>query len=124
MAVSYKWQWDQGTTIIRVLTWKRNNAPEGQPPSYEPVDLSGYEGRMEIRDRIGGNLLHRIDTATNTMVINGPEGAISFEIDAVTTAGWTWRNAVYDIELISPDGRVTRLLQGTIALSPEVTTGD
>lgn len=124
MAVSYKWQWDQGTTIIRVLTWKRNQAADGEPADYQPVDLTGYSGRMEIKDRIGGTVLHRLDTDDGTMVIDGPSGKISWEIDAETTAAWTWRNAVYDLELVDPDGRVTRLIQGTISLSPEVTTGD
>lgn len=116
MATSYKFAWDQGTTISRVLRWRRDN---------EPVNLSGYSGRMEIRDRVGGTLLHRLDTdSLGTMTIDGPEGAISFEIPAEVTQTWTWRNAVYDLELIDSEGRVTRLIQGTISLSPEVTTGD
>lgn len=123
MATAYKFSWDKGTTISRVLHWKRD---QGTPevPNYQPVNLTGYSARMEIRDKVGGLLLHRMDTASSSMLIDAPNGAISFEIPASVTKLWTWRNAVWDLELVDTAGRVTRLLQGTIALSPEVTTGD
>jgi hypothetical protein len=79
---------------------------------------------MEIKDKYDGLLLYRMDTASDTLTIDAPNGAISFEIPAETTEEWVWRNAVYDLELIDSSGRVTRLIQGTISLTPEVTTGD
>jgi hypothetical protein len=124
MATAWKFIWDKGTTISRSLTWKRDEAPSGAEPDMQPVNLSGYTGRMEIRDKYGGVLLHRLGTDDSTMLIDGPAGTISWEIPALVTAQWLWRNAVYDIELVDGQGRVTRLLQGTISLSPEVTTGD
>lgn len=124
MATSYKFTWDKGATIIRVLRWLQDVAPEGSDPDYQPVNLTGYIGRMELRDKHGGTLLYRLDTTLGNMTIDGPEGTITLEIPATLTTTWTWRNAVYDIELVSATGRVTRLLQGTITLSPEVTTGD
>lgn len=123
MATAYKFTWDKGTTISRVLHWKRNMGTE-EVPDYQPVNLTGYTARMEIRDKYAGVLLYRLDTIAGTMLIDGPNGAISFEIPVSVTALWTWRNAVYDVELVDAAGRVTRLLQGTISLSPEVTTGD
>lgn len=104
--------------------WKRNAAAEGEPDDYQPVDLTGYTARMEIKDKYDGVLLHRLDTVSGTLVIDAPNGGISFEIPAELTETWLWRNAVYDIELIDSSARVTRLLQGTISLTPEVTTGD
>lgn len=124
MAVAYKFIWDKGTTIARSLTWKRNAAAEGETEDYQPVDLTGYSARMEIKDKYDGLLLHRLDSDTDTLVIDAPNGSISFEIPAETTEEWVWRNAVYDLELVDSSGRVTRLIQGTISLTPEVTTGD
>jgi hypothetical protein len=124
LAVAYKFIWDKGTTIARSLIWKRNAAAEGDPDDYQPVDLTGYIARMEIKDKYDGLLLYRMDTASGRLVIDAPNGAISFEIPASVTEEWTWRNAVYDLEVIDSSGRVTRLIQGTISLTPEVTTGD
>jgi len=123
MATAYKFTWDKGTTISRVLTWKRNQGTE-EVPNYQPVNLTGYSARMEIRDKYAGLLLHRMDTTGGTILIDGPNGSISFEIPASVSATWTWRNAVFDLELVDALGRVTRLIQGTITLTPEVTTGD
>lgn len=124
MAVAYKFIWDKGTTISRSLTWKRDAADEGEEPDYQPVDLTGYIARMEIKDKYDGVLLYRMDSVSDTLVIDAPNGTISFEIPAETTEEWDWRNAVYDLELVDGSGRVTRLIQGTISLTPEVTTGD
>lgn len=42
-------------------------------------------------------------------------------LPAEVTAEWTWRQARYDIELVNPEGRPTRLLEGHVFVSPEVT---
>ena len=123
MATAYKFVWDKGTTISRVFHWKRNMVDDGEEPDYQPVNLTGYTARMEIRDKYGGVLLYRLDSASDTISISPLDGEFAFEIPASETETWNWRNAVYDIELVDADGRVTRILQGTITLTPEVTTG-
>lgn len=122
MAVAYKFTWDKGSTINRSLTWKKNQGTE-EEPNYQPVNLTGYTARMEIRNRYGGDLLHRLDTTNGGLTIDPEEGQILINVSAEVTTAWEWRNAVYDIELVAPDESVTRLIQGTITLSPEVTTG-
>ena len=56
--------------------------------------------------------------------VNWPRGVANNEftliIAASTTAAYTFNTAVYDIE-IEKDNEVTRLLQGKIKLSKEVT---
>lgn len=37
------------------------------------------------------------------------------------SAAWTWRRAVYDVELTDPDGAVYRIAEGPVYVSPEVT---
>ena len=38
-----------------------------------------------------------------------------------TTAAFTFKSAVYDLEFVSPSGFVRRLFEGSVTLSPEVT---
>lgn len=104
---------EQGATFNPVLTWKDQNGVL--------VDLSGYSARMQIRDSVEATgFLHEATTVNGQIVLGGAAGTITFNIDAATTAGFTFETAVYDLELVS-GAVVTRLLQGDVVLSLEVT---
>ncbi|MFI6634264.1 hypothetical protein ACIBI7_35745 [Nonomuraea fuscirosea] len=42
-------------------------------------------------------------------------------IPGATSAAWTWRVGVYDLELVDVGGRPLRLLQGAVRVTGEVT---
>lgn len=115
MAGTYRLKIDQGSTVRRALRWLRDG---------EPVDLSDCTARMEIRTAVGGALIHRLDTTNGGLEVDGPEGVIRIHIPAETSSAWTSMSGVYDLEVVFPDGSVTRLIQGQVQVSPEVTTGD
>ncbi len=113
MAATYRFNIDQGTTVKRTLRWLRDGLP---------VDLTGASARMEIRTAVGGTLLHRLDT-TNGGLTLGPDGTILIKIAPDVTTAWTAQSGVYDLEVVDSAGQVTRLIQGQVSISPEVTTG-
>ena len=55
------------------------------------------------------------------ITLGGVAGTISLLVDASTMAALTANQYVYDLELISSAGIVTRLVQGTFIVDPEVT---
>lgn len=114
MAGIYRLTIDQGTTVRIPLRWMRDD---------EPVDLTGATARMEIRTTYGGELLARLDTENGGLVLGGEDGTIQINIPPSMSSAWTVRTAVYDIELVEPNGDIIRLLQGAVVISPEVTTG-
>jgi hypothetical protein len=114
LAVVYRFTIDQGATWRRVLKWLK----EGNP-----VDLTGFTARMEIRDKVGGALLHRLDTENGGLSLGGDEGSIVLHVPADVSSAWSWRTGAYDLELIAENGDVTRLIQGGVQINPEVTTG-
>lgn len=84
--------------------------------------LSGYSGKLQIRDRAGGaTLLLEISTANARMTINSLAGQITLTLTNTITAAQTWRSGVYDLEITSGAGLVTRVMEGSITVSPEVT---
>ncbi|GAA3136724.1 hypothetical protein GCM10010466_29430 [Planomonospora alba] len=113
MAGSYHWKIDQGSTVRKVVRWLKNDSP---------VDLTGWSARLEIRDRHGGTLLHRMTSGDSSIGL-AADGTISLHIPAATSTAWKWLVGVYDLELITPEGEPVRLLEGPVTLSPEVTTG-
>jgi hypothetical protein len=105
---------DQGATFSQVITWKSATGT--------PVNLSGYSARMQVRARVdsttevldlssqGGNPKIVLGGSAGTITITVPDGDMDFE-----------GSYVYDLEVESSGGVVTRLLMGRFQCRPEVT---
>ncbi len=105
---------EQGTTFNPVLTYKDENAAL--------INLSGYTARMQIRlKKTSSGFLHELTTENSGIALGGAAGTITLLITAVNTTAFTFSSAVYDLELITGAGIVTRLVEGTIKLSKEAT---
>jgi hypothetical protein len=88
---------------------------------HPPVDLTGFTARMDIRETLDEvTVIHTLTTENAGITLGGVAGTIDLLIPAATTEGFTFGNAVYDLELINGTV-VTRLLGGAITLSKEVT---
>lgn len=97
-----------------------------------PIDLSGYNGRMQIRPSIDSTTvyvalsssLNPDGTGLNFSGSNGTtppaSGSIGIFISAISSSLLTFPSGVYDLEIQS-GSIVTRLLQGNVQLSKEVT---
>lgn len=84
--------------------------------------LSGYTGRMQIREVVGGStVLAELSSANGRLTINGLAGQITLTLTNVLTAAMTWHSGVYDLEITSGTGVITRIMEGAATLSPEVT---
>ena len=116
---------EQGATYQIELQYKDSN--------NTPIDLTGYSGRMQIRPSIGSptsylylsSSLQPDRTGLNFSGSNGTtppsSGSIGIFISATTSSLFTFTNGVYDLEIQS-GSIVTRLLQGNVQVSKEVTT--
>ena len=118
-AGKYNFTIEQGTTFTRTFKYKDADG--------NPFDLNGYDVRMQIRH--SHSSLAPLDTFDNNgnggFELSIPAGGsvknqIALTITATQTAAFTFDQALYDIEIES-GSIVTRLLQGKIKLSPEVT---
>jgi len=116
---------EQGATYQIELQYKDSN--------NTPINLSGYSGRMQIRPSIGSptsylylsSSLQPDGTGLNFSGSNGnippASGSIGIFISAITSSLFTFTTGVYDLEIQS-GSIVTRLLQGNVQVSKEVTT--
>lgn len=113
-AGSYTINAEQGATFQLALVWRDSDG--------EPIDLSGYSARMQVRsDPADEDALISISTDEGGIVLGGEAGTIAIEIDAETMSGIAAPGRYrYDLE-IEIDGRVTRLIEGPFTVKPEVT---
>lgn len=105
----------QGATFRKRLTWKT-----GSPAA--PVDLTGFSARMQVRGEITDTaILIELTTVNGGITLGGAAGTIDLYISDTDTTAMTWESGVYDLELVAPSNDVTRLVGGTVVVSPEVT---
>lgn len=103
----------KGSTFSRTLTWKI---------SGNPVNLTDYTARMQARtSHISGTVVLDMTTANGKITLGGTAGTITLSLTASETAAITAQSLSYDLELVSVGGVVTRLVEGQIVLTPEVT---
>lgn len=112
---------EQGATFTQEFLWQ-NGTPGCPPTNLTPVDLTDYSAIMQIRATINSPVvLYEASTLIGNIVLGGVLGTITLTITATETAAFDWTRGVYNLNLESSGGIVTRLVQGAVAVSPEVT---
>jgi hypothetical protein len=115
---------EQGTTFYRLIDVMEPDVLD--PTIFEPFNLTGYTARMQIRRDIDSetpmlSLTSPTVSGNGITVQDGANNALSINITNTVTSSLT-SSGVYDLEIIKTStGFVSRLLQGTVTLSREVT---
>jgi hypothetical protein len=115
---------EQGTTFYRLIDVMEPTVLD--PDVYEAFDLTGYTARMQIRRTIDSatpmlSLTSPTVSGNGITVMDGANNAISININDATTS-LVDSSGLYDLEIIKTStGQVSRLIQGTVTLSREVT---
>lgn len=105
---------EQGTTHRMTFRWEDSNGV--------PINLTGYTARMQARKGYNASdVLFDASTANGMITLTPATGEVLIVLPESVTSTFKWPQALYDIELTSSDGTVTRLLQGSIDISREVT---
>lgn len=88
----------------------------------EPVDLTGYTARMQIRRTAkSAEFLLELTTVNGRIAIDAVENTIVLTLDAEDTDDLAEMEAVYDLEMIAPDTTVRLLAYGPVSIKTEVT---
>lgn len=104
----------QGATFARTLTWKDENDTA--------INVTGFTARMQIRtSQDAESPFITLTTENGGITLGGTSGTIALTISAASTSAITETSGVYDLELVSGTGIVTRLLSGEVLISKEIT---
>ncbi len=118
---------EQGADWRMTMTWK--------DAAGVPINLAGYTGRMQVRESWGSRAkIFDLTTENDGIVLDALNGTITLHLPAATSAavpinpaktawidGKQAQQLVFDLEMVAPDGAVTRLIQGAALFIPEVT---
>ncbi len=115
MAVELNLEIEQGATFTLDLS-----AVDGAGAAR---DLTGYTARMSVKRNVADvAALLELTTANGRIIITAASGLVQLVLTAAETAALAWTRGVYDLELVSAGGDVTRLCQGAVCVTANVTT--
>jgi hypothetical protein len=112
-AGTYNFSIEQGATLTINLLWE----DEGETP----IDITGFTAKMQVRKRAcDDSVVLEYSTANGKIALGGSAGTITITDTAANTKDYPIGMFVYDLEMT--DGpTITRLIQGKVSISPEVT---
>lgn len=81
----------------------------------QPVSVDGWTAAGQIRATpYSDDVLYELDVT--------PGGsAVVLDIPGAVSAAWTWQFGHYDVELTSPGGDISRIIEGPVIVRPNVT---
>lgn len=117
----------KGSTLRRSITWYTNpvytDRTESEVDTVQstPIDLTGYSGRMQVRDADTNTQQYELTTVNGGLVFGGAAGTITFFIAHTETDDPTYDDCVYDLEIVDTTGDVIPLLSGSFKLQDQIT---
>lgn len=104
---------EQGATFSKVLTLKDS--------SDTVINLTGYSSaEMDLRKNADGSEVLTLTTGNSRITLGGVAGTVTLTISATDTASMSVDDGVYDLEITDASGVVTRLLEGTYSVRPNI----
>ncbi len=90
--------------------------------TQDPIDLTGYSGRMHARNPKDDEVkLLDFTDINGGIILGGALGTIEIVYLGGDSKAILWKEAEYDLELTSSTGGLSRFLQGKLTVDYQVT---
>lgn len=99
---------DQGTTFTTSINLTDDNG--------DAIDLTGYTGSSQMRKHYTSS-----NSQSFTVSLSNTSGVVSLSLTATQTANLAPGRYVYDVEVVSGANVVSRIVEGIVTVTPEVT---
>jgi hypothetical protein len=99
---------DQGTTFSTSIYLTDDNG--------DAIDLTGYTGRSQMRKHYTSS-----NSQSFTVSLNSSLGIVTLSLSSSQTANLVAGRYVYDVEIINSSNVVSRIVEGIVTVTPEVT---
>lgn len=92
-ALKFDWEFLKGDTFDLVV-------PVLDATNF-PVDVDGWSVRSQARRSDDDPLLYEWSTALGNAEVSGTDAVL--HVDGLITRAWTWRDALFSVEVVEPD---------------------
>jgi hypothetical protein len=100
---------DSGATYSNIITVAATNG--------QPLDLTGYSVASQLRKSYSSSTVYTFTSS----IFNAAQGKIRLELTHQQTSAIPAGRWLYDVEITSPSGRKTRVVEGIATVTPEIT---
>jgi hypothetical protein len=112
---------DYDTTINQGADWYINFQYK-DTATNTPINITGYTAALQLRSLPSDTTTAlSLTSPSGGITITGATGLVEVHATAVQTGAIVTGYYYYDCEITSPTNVVTRLIQGQILVSPQVT---
>ena len=100
---------DAGSTYSNIITVSASNG--------QPLDLTGYTVASQMRKSYASSTSYNFTSS----IYNAAQGKVRLQLtnlqsEAIPAGRW-----LYDVEIKSPSGTVTRVVEGIVTVNPQIT---
>jgi hypothetical protein len=90
------------------------------PITIESLSVIGYTAELHVRAYVDSpDVLFEMSTTNGK--ISTTDGTVKLIFAEADFQGATWDSGVYDLEIVSPAGKKSRIMEGNFYIDPEVT---
>lgn len=108
MAIKANLTIDQGSTFVSTLALTDSNDV--------PINLDLYTASAQMRKHYTSS-----NATSFSVTANGTTGVITLALSANSTANLVSGRYVYDVEIVDGSGSITRVVEGIVTVTPNVT---
>lgn len=100
---------DAGTTYSNIITVAASNG--------QAINLTGYSVASQLRKSYSSSQSHNFTAS----VYDAAAGKIRLQLTPVQSEAITPGRWLYDVEITSPSGSKTRVVEGIVTVTPQIT---
>jgi hypothetical protein len=100
---------DQGSDYSNIITVAASNGA--------PIDLTGYAVASQMRKSFSSSTAYNFTSS----IYNAAQGKVRIQLSATGSNLVTPGRYLYDLEVTSPSGTKTRVVEGIATVTPQIT---
>lgn len=106
---------------INAVNYSTYTAGSGVLEYNQPVSLTGYTARMQIREKItSASYIKELTTSNGGIILDDTNKVITITISAADTSSFSFKTAIYSLELVN-GSLVEPFIYGSVSLEPDIT---
>jgi hypothetical protein len=100
---------DQGADYSNIITVGSSTGA--------PLNLAGYTVASQIRKSYSSSIAYNFSSS----IFNAPEGKVRIQLTSTASRAIPPGRYLYDVEITSPTSSKTRVVEGIVTVTPEIT---
>lgn len=100
---------DAGSQYTTIVTVKSANGT--------PLDLTNYTAKSQLRKSYQSSTAHNF----NASILSAANGTVILQLTAAQSEAIPAGRWLYDVEITSPSGVKTRVVEGVVTVTPQIT---